>query len=300
MITDDFWAYVVDAVEHLEQRSYYRLLGVPADADADTIGHAFYALVRRLHPDRHISESAGRQRMLTRVYARMNEAHRVLSKADSRAAYDRALARGQMRLTRADQSAEAKRRQGLDPRTPQARAMYDKGRALLGKGEFRAARAQWQLAVQFEPDSQALRTALSDLDIAERDAQADVGEAPEPDQSGRDSLGRESTIQATPKPVAPAREPSTSTNAAAEADEPLGPADHGLLGREALAEDRLEEACTHLEHALLAQPRNRQLRAVWYAALARRARAAGNLRAAKLHRQTALAFDSKCEAAQQW
>ena len=259
MRTEDFWAYVVDAVEHLEQRSYYQILGVPDDADHDTIYHAYYALVRRLHPDRHIKESAGRQRMLTRVYARMNEAYQVLSKADSRRMYDGLLAHGHMRLTRADRAAESKGGQGPDPRTAKVQAMYDKGRQLLAGGDARGARAQWQLAAQFEPDSKVLAAALASLDGAEESR-----DAPGPDMG-----------------------------ASAQAS----PGDDAQLGREALAGGRYEEACQHFERALAAQPRDRTLRALWYAALAHRAKESGQLRVAALHRQTALAFDPRCDAA---
>lgn len=291
MITDDFWQYVTDAVEHLEQRSYYQILGVPDDADGDTISHAYYAQARRLHPDRHIKESAARQRMLTRVYARMNEGYRVLSKAETRRKYDQALASGQVRLARAVQAADDKR--APDPRTPKVRAMYEQGRQLLARGDLRGARARWQLAAQFEPDSQVLRAALAELDAAEGvRAGAQPQRQPEAQAGGQPAASSQSAEQASAPSSPPVERVSPDLRAVS-----TGHGDHGALGQQALAEDRLDDACKHLEIALAAQPRDRSLRALWYAALARQALGRGNVRAATLHRQTALAFDPQCAAA---
>ena len=64
-------------------RDYYELLGVPRDADEQTIKKAFRRLARQLHPDvSEHPEAAERFREVT-------EAYEVLSSSETRALYDR-------------------------------------------------------------------------------------------------------------------------------------------------------------------------------------------------------------------
>lgn len=161
---DDFWREVLDTVASLDTRSYYELLGVARDASAPVIGEAYYSLVRRFHPDRHAREvDPGRKHALVRLYARLGEAYRVLTAPDKRRAYDQALAQGKTRLG-GDAAAARPQPRGPDPRTPQARTLFERGKELLARGDARGARAQWQLAIQFEPGSHAIRQALDSLD----------------------------------------------------------------------------------------------------------------------------------------
>jgi molecular chaperone DnaJ len=62
---------------------YYELLGVPRDADADTIRKAFHTAARDLHPD--VSDSPDADRL----FRDLAEAYSVLSKPASRLLYDR-------------------------------------------------------------------------------------------------------------------------------------------------------------------------------------------------------------------
>jgi curved DNA-binding protein CbpA len=63
---------------------YYLLLGIPSDADADTIRSAFRTLARRYHPDAGEGSSADRFRDLVVAYETLNDPAR-------RADYDRVL-----------------------------------------------------------------------------------------------------------------------------------------------------------------------------------------------------------------
>ena len=63
---------------------YYLLLGIPQDADADTIRSAFRTLARRYHPDAGEGSSADRFRALVVAYETLNDPAR-------RADYDRVL-----------------------------------------------------------------------------------------------------------------------------------------------------------------------------------------------------------------
>lgn len=64
-------------------RSYYDVLGVPRDADAETIKRAFRARARELHPD--LSEAGDADER----FAELSRAYNVLSKPTARILYDR-------------------------------------------------------------------------------------------------------------------------------------------------------------------------------------------------------------------
>jgi curved DNA-binding protein len=63
-------------------KDYYDVLGVPRDATADQIKHAFRRLARKYHPDVSHEPDAGAR------MSELNEAHAVLSDPERRAAYD--------------------------------------------------------------------------------------------------------------------------------------------------------------------------------------------------------------------
>lgn len=65
------------------KRDYYEVLGVPRDADDETIRRAFHALARDWHPD-----VAGAPEAEER-FRELAEAYSVLSKRETRALYDR-------------------------------------------------------------------------------------------------------------------------------------------------------------------------------------------------------------------
>ena len=67
----------------MAKRDYYDVLGVPRDADANTIKSAYRKLARQYHPD--VNKDAASEEHLKEI----NEAYEVLSDADKRQAYDR-------------------------------------------------------------------------------------------------------------------------------------------------------------------------------------------------------------------
>jgi curved DNA-binding protein len=64
-------------------RDYYEVLGVPRNADAQTIQQAFRTLARRHHPDVNRDPAAEER------FKEINEAYQVLSDPETRARYDR-------------------------------------------------------------------------------------------------------------------------------------------------------------------------------------------------------------------
>jgi curved DNA-binding protein CbpA len=81
--------------------NYYILLGVPQDADVDTIRSAFRALARRYHPDAGEGSSADRFREILNAYETLNDPTRRLC-------YDRTL-----------QNTRASRVQSVEPLRPE-------------------------------------------------------------------------------------------------------------------------------------------------------------------------------------
>lgn len=163
MSREAFWDRILGTARDIDSTSYYDLLGVAPTADGDAVRDAYYTLVRRLHPDRHAREADERKRALTVVYARIGEAYRVLSAPASRKQYDRDLDAGRTRYTEPGKRGQADTR---DPRTPKAIDLFAAGKQLLAAGDARGARARWDLALQFEPDSKALAQAIAELDAA--------------------------------------------------------------------------------------------------------------------------------------
>lgn len=81
-------------LDALEGQSHYEILGVARGASSDEIAAAFTALARAWHPDRSNPEHADVRESVTRVFARMTEAYRVIGQQASRDEYERSLGAG--------------------------------------------------------------------------------------------------------------------------------------------------------------------------------------------------------------
>lgn len=68
--------------------SHYDVLGVSADADAESLRRAFVALARRFHPDRHVGADAATRREAERRMREITEAWAVLGDPVRRRRYD--------------------------------------------------------------------------------------------------------------------------------------------------------------------------------------------------------------------
>ncbi|HEY6729209.1 MAG TPA: DnaJ domain-containing protein [Polyangiaceae bacterium] len=77
-----------------EGEDYYQVLGLPRDTPSSAIQAAFFQLAKVWHPDRLPTELAHLRDLSTKVFARMSEAHQLLSEATRRKEYDQLLAQG--------------------------------------------------------------------------------------------------------------------------------------------------------------------------------------------------------------
>jgi hypothetical protein len=78
----------------LDDLNHYEVLEIEPGASAGQVAAAFGALARRWHPDRLSPELGDLKDTAMRVFARITEAHRVISHAGSREEYDRSLGAG--------------------------------------------------------------------------------------------------------------------------------------------------------------------------------------------------------------
>lgn len=89
-------------LEVLDSSSYYELLGVLEIADDGAIQDAFRVFSQAFHPDQHRSADDDVRSQAAHIYKRGVEAYGVLRDPARRAEYDLALAKGQLRLGRAE------------------------------------------------------------------------------------------------------------------------------------------------------------------------------------------------------
>ncbi len=83
---------ILDTFYQLDGVSHYELLGIDASADKKAIKAAYFEIVNVFHPDRYFGKSLGSFKpKLERIFARITEAHDVLTRQASREEYDRYL-----------------------------------------------------------------------------------------------------------------------------------------------------------------------------------------------------------------
>jgi len=161
-MSEDFWARVHAFVSQIDRRSYYQILRVAPDADAEAIRRSFYQWAPQLHPDRFARETDPRRKWeLSLLYARMREAFDVLVDPIKRSSYDEGLRRGILRPIPGSERAAAEPR---GPQHPRARRFFELGLERMRAGSVAEAQFQFQMALQLEPGCKAIRDALAQLD----------------------------------------------------------------------------------------------------------------------------------------
>ena len=154
----------------LAEKNYYEILRAPREADAAAVQSAFHAFSVIYHPDRFADSSPDVRAVAGEVYKRGVEAYRCLSRRQTRERYDRALARGKIRID--------DRLLSTRPPPPQARTLEmiattargkrlaEKADRLIAIGRLEDARVQLVGACQGEPDNAELAERLSFLQEA--------------------------------------------------------------------------------------------------------------------------------------
>jgi curved DNA-binding protein CbpA len=155
----------------IDQSSYYEVLGLLEIADTQAIRTAFHEFAVAFHPDAFPEADEETAEALRRVFQRGAEAYRVLSRHDSRASYDLALAKGQLRLDSTIAPPPLARNsdiRSLDElcRSPGARLYAKKAEDLISNGDLRAAKRELQMALREDGDNTDLAERLDAIDLA--------------------------------------------------------------------------------------------------------------------------------------
>jgi curved DNA-binding protein CbpA len=128
---------------------YYELLGVPADAVPSVIQGAFFQLAKKWHPDRLGPDLVDVRDLATKVFARMSEAHQILSDSSRRKEYDE---------LRKDGAGGAEEQEQVQ-RVLRAATAFQKAEVLMKRSNHVAALEEARKAVELDP-SQADYIAL--------------------------------------------------------------------------------------------------------------------------------------------
>lgn len=121
--------------------SYYELFEVPADADASVIRGAYFRLARKWHPDKLPAELEDLRPQVTSTFARMSEAHQVLTDGDRRKEYDQLLEGKGL-----DEAAQVAEILG-------ASAAFQRAEVLMKKRDYAAALLEAKSAYEADPQA---------------------------------------------------------------------------------------------------------------------------------------------------
>jgi curved DNA-binding protein CbpA len=127
--------------EQIPGQNYYEILGVERNASPSAIQVAFFQLAKRWHPDRLGPDHADVREVATRVFARMSEAHNMLSDSQKRAEYDELLKNG---------GGTAQEQEEIQA-VLRAATNFRKAEVLLKKNNLGAAEEHALLALQEDP-----------------------------------------------------------------------------------------------------------------------------------------------------
>jgi curved DNA-binding protein CbpA len=155
----------------LESSSYYEVLGLLEIADAGAIRKAFHEFAVAFHPDAFPLADDETADALRRVFQHGAEAYRVLSRPDSRADYDLALAKGQLRLDTSIAPPPLARHsdiRSLDElcHSPGARRYAKRAEELISGGDLSGAKRELQMALREDGDNPDLAERLDAIDLA--------------------------------------------------------------------------------------------------------------------------------------
>jgi curved DNA-binding protein CbpA len=181
------WIAVIDKVSH------YELLGVQPGAGADAIRRAYQGFAANFHPDAHGHRSADERASVNTIFKRGTEAYRVLSDPTLRARYEeqrtgkaaapsggRAAPLPPGSSVSPPSSASGSKSDALKPgtttrsnitgrledfvRQARARPFAQQAEALAKKGDHAKAKLQLKLAMNFDPQNEALEAYLKELE----------------------------------------------------------------------------------------------------------------------------------------
>jgi DnaJ-class molecular chaperone len=151
--------------DELDRIDYYELLAIDAGASADAIRNAFHAFALRFHPDRYASSPPEERDRAAAIYRRGAEAYRALMDPNQRRRYDEGLSSGQRRLNQEEVGFRRQIPTGkLAVTSPRARPFASKAQAAYAAGDYKTAKLNLKMALQYEPENKLLTARLADVE----------------------------------------------------------------------------------------------------------------------------------------
>jgi CheY-like chemotaxis protein len=156
--------------EKLDSVDYYKLLQVSRNGTANAIKEAYFSCSMEFHPDRFMRlENLELKAQIYDIFKRMSEAFKVLINPESRARYDDNLS-GSPNAENLRLSEPTSGRSTGTPKDPTADAASAAGKKYLhyailaqSEGKYRSARMYLSMALQYEPDNEALQLRLEEV-----------------------------------------------------------------------------------------------------------------------------------------
>lgn len=123
-------------------QTFYEVLGVTPNASITEVQAAYVALAKKWHPDRLGPEYQQVRELATRVFARISEAHQVLTDTQRRREYDQERRRAGVEAQEAEQV----------QRVLRAATLFQKAEVLLKRGNLPEAEEHARQALQEDPE----------------------------------------------------------------------------------------------------------------------------------------------------
>lgn len=159
-------AEIDERTAKLGSANYYEILSVERDAPVAQIQAAFFQLAKRWHPDRLPAEVADRREAALRIFARMSEAHQVLTNEEQRKEYERLMHEG-------GASADE---QEIVQKVLRAATAFQKAEVLLRRGNVEEAEKYAQIAAENDPDQAEYLALYADLISQDKERAGDFKE----------------------------------------------------------------------------------------------------------------------------
>lgn len=156
-------ADIAARLEGIGSQTYYDILGVDTKAATAAISGAFFQLAKKYHPDRLGPEFSAVRPLAERVFARMTEAHQVLSNDEQRQDYDRLLKEGG---ATADEQEKVQR-------VLRAATAFQKAEVLVRRGNLSEAEKLAQTAHEEDPEQAEYGALYADI-LSQKPGDKDV------------------------------------------------------------------------------------------------------------------------------
>lgn len=153
--------------DRLDELDYYTLLGVDERVAGDGLKVAFHGFALKYHPDRFAGDVPERVERAAEIFRRGAEAYRVLGDVLLRREYDAGLSRGVLRLEAKEENAAHRTPAGKArsaSANPKAQGFAAKAARAVEQGDLQSARLNLKIALNHDPDNEALQTGLRDVE----------------------------------------------------------------------------------------------------------------------------------------